>query len=186
MAHRPDRFAQRRRRAAALGRSERADRRHRPGRGPGLDGRGVCAAARRPTARREKGAARRRRIRRPKLDLRHALPQGDEKQRCKLPDLRLERLRRLMDDDVSIERAWHKIDPNDRAAASTVEALKFSLRDGIHALIAPATLERLSKLDERQLSEVAERVQNFRQAIASAWTPDEVKALVRIWGESHE
>jgi hypothetical protein len=90
-----------------------------------------------------------------------------------------------MDDDVSIERAWHKINPNDRAAASTVEALMFSLRDGIHALTAPATLERLSKLDERQLSEVAERVQNFRQAIAPAWIPNEVKALVRIWGESH-
>jgi len=112
--------------------------------------------------------------------------EADEKQRCKLPDPRLERLRRLMDDDVSIERAWHKINPNDRAAASTVEALMFSLRDGIHALTAPATLGRLSKLDERQLSEVAERVQNFRQAIAPAWTPNEVKALVRIWGESHE
>jgi hypothetical protein len=102
--------------------------------------------------------------------------EADEKQRRKLPDPRLERLRRLMADDH----------PPDRAAASTVEALMFSLRDGIHALTAPATLERLSKLDERQLSEVAERVQNFRQAIASAWTPNEVKALVMIWGESHE
>ena len=113
--------------------------------------------------------------------------EADEKQRRTLPDPRLERLRRLMDDDLSIERTRHEINhPTDRAAASTVEALMFSLRDGIHALTAPATLGRLSKLDERQLSEVAERVQNFRQAIAPAWTPNEVKALVRIWGESHE
>ena len=106
---------------------------------------------------------------------------------CREADPRLERLRRLMDDDLSIERTRHEINhPTDRAAASTVEALMFSLRDGIHALTAPATLGRLSKLDERQLSEVAERVQNFRQAIAPAWTPNEVKALVRIWGESHE
>jgi hypothetical protein len=113
--------------------------------------------------------------------------EADEKQRRKLPDPRLERLRRLMDDDMSIERACDEINhPTDRAAASTIEALMFSLRDGIHALTTPATLERLSKLDERHLSEVAERVQNFRQAIASAWTPNEVKALVMIWGESHE
>jgi hypothetical protein len=113
--------------------------------------------------------------------------EADEKQRCKLPDPRLERLRRLMADEVTLERAWHEVNhPTDRAAASTIEVLMFSLRDSIHALTTPATLERLSQLDERQLSEVAERVQNFRQAIASAWTPDEVKALVRIWGESHE
>jgi hypothetical protein len=72
------------------------------------------------------------------------------------------------------------------APKATVDALMFSLRRGINELTQPSTLERLSQLDERQLSEVAERVQNFRQAIASAWTPDEVKALVRIWGQSHE
>ena len=50
--------------------------------------------------------------------------EADEKQRRKLPDPRLERLRRLMDDDVSIERAWHEINhPTDRAAASTVQTL---------------------------------------------------------------
>src|SRR5262249_44748337 len=139
------------------------------------------AAARRPTARREKGAARRRRIRRPKLDLRHALPQGDEKQRCKLPDLRLERLRRLMDDDVSIERAWHKIDPNDRAAASTVEALKFSWRRGINELTQPSTLRRLSTLDEYQLEDVCLRVQAFQQRIAPAWSAADADLLISAW-----
>jgi hypothetical protein len=34
---------------------------------------------------------------------------ADEKQRRKSPDPRLDRLRRLMDDDVSIERAWHEL-----------------------------------------------------------------------------
>jgi hypothetical protein len=38
-----------------------------------------------------------------------ACRKADEKQRRKPADPRLERLRRLMDDDVSIERAWHEI-----------------------------------------------------------------------------
>jgi hypothetical protein len=95
----------------------------------------------------------------------------------------------LLDPAISFAQAQRRLlerHQSGAAAASTIEALMFSLRDGIHALTTPATLERLSQLDERQLSEVAERVQNFRQTIASAWTPDEVKALVRIWGQSHE
>jgi len=38
-----------------------------------------------------------------------ACRKADEKQRRKPPNPRLDRLRRLMDDDVSIERAWHEL-----------------------------------------------------------------------------
>jgi hypothetical protein len=38
-----------------------------------------------------------------------ACRKADERQRRKPPDPRLDRLRRLMDDDISIERAWHEL-----------------------------------------------------------------------------
>jgi hypothetical protein len=93
----------------------------------------------------------------------------------------------LLDPGISLEQAQRRLLERHRsgAAASTVEALAYSLRRRIHALTAPATLERLSKLNERQLSEVVQGVQNFKQKIAPAWTPDEAEALIEIWGESH-
>jgi len=69
----------------------------------------------------------------------------------------LARLRRLMDDNVSLDRAWHEL--NDRpsgAAASTVEALVFGLRDGLAALPKnPDRLRRLSELSAEQLRAVS-------------------------------
>src|SRR5262249_23748811 len=112
--------------------------------------------------------------------------EADEKQRRKLPDPRLERLRRLMDNDVSIERAWHKIDPNDRAAESTVEALMFSLRRGINELTQPSTLRRLSTLDEYQLEDVCLCVQAFQQRIAPAWSAADVDLLISAWRKFRE
>ena len=75
---------------------------------------------------------------------------------------------------------------NAPAAASTVEALMFGLRDGIEALPAnPDTLRRLSELSEEQLRVVCERLQNFKPHIAPAWSAEEVRALVDIWGACH-
>ena len=96
----------------------------------------------------------------------------------------LARLRRLMDDDVSLDRAWHEL--NAGAAASTVEALVFGLRDGLAALPKnPDRLRRLSELNAEQLCAVCERLQNFQSHIAPAWTPNEVKALIAIWSKRH-
>jgi hypothetical protein len=68
------------------------------------------------------------------------------------------------------------------AAASTVEALMFELREGIEALPTnPERLRRLSELSEEQLRAVCERLQNFKPHIASTWSPQEVQALVDIW-----
>src|SRR6516164_3052884 len=86
--------------------------------------------------------------------------EADEKQRRKLPDPRLERLRRLMADDVTLERAWHEINhPTDRAAASTVEALMLALRErGTAAQTEPNVERRLGASSESQLHEVCARL----------------------------
>ena len=71
------------------------------------------------------------------------------------------------------------------APAATVEALMFGLRDGIEALPAnPDTLRRLAELSEEQLRAVCERLQNFKPHIAPAWSAEEVRGLVDIWGVS--
>jgi hypothetical protein len=94
----------------------------------------------------------------------------------------------LLDPKVSLEQAQCKLleRRRDGAAASTVEALMFGLRDGIDALpTKPERLRRLSELSETQLHEVCARLQNFKPQIATAWTPGEVQALVSIWSKIH-
>jgi hypothetical protein len=99
----------------------------------------------------------------------------------------LARLRRLMDDDVSLERAWHELHGGrSGAAAATVEALVFGLRDGLAALPKnPDRLRRLSELNAEQLKAVCHRVQNFNPEIATPWSSEEVEALVGIWSKRH-
>ena len=72
-----------------------------------------------------------------------------------------------------------------RAAASTIEALVFSLRAGGVALDCPAARGRLSELSEAQLHEVCARLQKFNPNIARAWTPIEVELLVAVWNDLH-
>jgi hypothetical protein len=99
----------------------------------------------------------------------------------------LARLRRLMDDDISLDRAWHELHGRaSGAAASPVEALVSGLRDGLVALSKnPERLRRLSELNAEQLRAVCERLQDFQPHIAPAWTPNEVRALVVIWSKRH-
>jgi hypothetical protein len=92
-------------------------------------------------------------------------------------------LRKLIDDKVSLDHAARKLHGRGcGAAASTVEALVYGLRDGIDALpTKPERLRRLSELSEAQLLEVCKRLQNFKPNIAIAWTPEGVDALVELW-----
>jgi hypothetical protein len=77
---------------------------------------------------------------------------------CYTPD-ELDRLRKLLDDDVSLERAWHEINKRADAADSTVEALMFSLRErGVAALSEPETRRRLANLSSAQVREVLARL----------------------------
>src|SRR6478609_1763454 len=79
----------------------------------------------------------------------------------------------------SLERTWsvnqrHHSD----VPQAIVEALVFSLRDGIAALGRSATLRRLSALSPAQLREVAVRVQKFKPEITQPWTSNEVEVLI--------
>jgi hypothetical protein len=93
---------------------------------------------------------------------------------------RLPHLRRLLDENVSLERAWSELNqrPRSDAPQTTVEALLFSLRDGTAALGRPAALRRLSELSDAQLREVAVRVQKFKPEIAQPWRSEEVAVLI--------
>jgi hypothetical protein len=93
-----------------------------------------------------------------------ACRKADEKQRRKPPDPRLEKLRRLLDDDVSLERAWEELNkPTDHAAASTVEALMFSLRErGVAALAEAETRRRLAALSTTQVQVILARLMALR------------------------
>jgi hypothetical protein len=93
---------------------------------------------------------------------------------------KLQRLRRLLEDDVSFERAWHELNliPG-RAAASTIEALMLGLREGgVAALKERKVLERLAHLDKQQTAEVVGRLQGLKPEIARAWADDEISALM--------
>jgi len=112
--------------------------------------------------------------------------EADKKQRRNPVDPRIARLRKLMADDVSLERAWSEISTahlRDRAATFTVEALMFSLGNGVEALGRPETVRRLSELSDTQIREVAVRVQKFEAHIAPAWKPEEVAVLVAARSE---
>src|SRR5262249_22301411 len=103
---------------------------------------------------------------------------------AKIEPERLQRLRRLMDEDVSLERGWSEL--NDQrlpgeAAAMTVEALMFGLRRGIGALKEPATHRRLSELSKEQVCEVYRRVQQFKHA--PAWTEADADRLLELWND---
>jgi hypothetical protein len=99
----------------------------------------------------------------------------------------LRRLRQLLDDPtISFHRTHREVNAarlRGRAAKSEVEALEFSLRNGVAALMTPDTKGRLSELSEDQLRGVCTQLQNFKPNIAPVWTTEEVEALVIIWSE---
>src|SRR5215467_14112973 len=113
---------------------------------------------------------------------------ADEKQRQKPVDPRIARARRLLADDISLDRAYAEIISEllrDRAADSTVEALMFSLRSGVAALGNPDTLRRLSECSNEQARAVAVRVQKFNPEIAPLWTRESVEVLLAVWSKIH-
>jgi hypothetical protein len=106
---------------------------------------------------------------------------ADEKRRREAEPERLAQLRRLLDDSVSIERAWSELNQwrRDGAPQTTVEALMFSLRSrGVGTLGESDTRRRLSELNAAQLREVALRLRKLKPKIARAWSPKEVEVLI--------
>jgi hypothetical protein len=113
--------------------------------------------------------------------------EADKKRRREPKDARIARLRKLMADDVSLDRAWRELNERpQRAAESTVEALMFSLRSGIGALARPDSVRRLSELSDGQMREVAVCVQKFKPYIAAAWTAEDVRVLFVARSRVHE
>ncbi len=65
------------------------------------------------------------------------------------------------------------------AAPTTVEAVMYSLRErGTAALLEPDCRRRLSELNERQIREVAVRLQKLKPEIAPAWGAEQIDALL--------
>jgi hypothetical protein len=94
----------------------------------------------------------------------------------------IERARRLLADDVSLERAWYETILRrgiGGALASSVEALTFSLRAGATALARHEAQRRLAELNETQLREICIRVQKI---VPKAWEATDVDFLVELWG----
>jgi hypothetical protein len=107
-----------------------------------------------------------------------ACREADRRAAARPQDPRLKRLRRLLEDDVSLERAYH-------APKATVEALVYSLRRGITELTRPDAQRRLTELDADQVKAICRHLQNFNPEIASPWPPEDVAALIAKWKELH-
>lgn len=99
----------------------------------------------------------------------------------------LARLRALLPREVTLDRAKAEIQAHHErqrnAAASTIEALVFALRDGLDAVKNPNNQRRLGQLNDKQMQEVAARVQGFMPRIAPAWKPVNVQALLALWSK---
>jgi hypothetical protein len=67
------------------------------------------------------------------------------------------------------------------AAPTTIEAVMYSLRErGTAALLEPDCRHRLSELNERQIREVAVRLQKLKPKIARAWNTEQIDALLKV------
>jgi hypothetical protein len=78
--------------------------------------------------------------------------------------LRLARLRRLLMDGVSLDRAWHELnDPRNRPTPQTViEAILCCVRErGVAALQEPKNQERLSRCDAAAQQQINERIERL-------------------------
>jgi hypothetical protein len=110
-----------------------------------------------------------------------ACEQADSEKSVVSEPERLRRLRRLMADNASLERAYYELVENRPTPQTTVEALILGLRErGAAALNEPAVRQRLFALDDQQLREVCGRLQRSKPEIARPWSADEVEALISV------
>ena len=76
----------------------------------------------------------------------------------------LVRLRRLMANGVSLERAWHELRDNRATPVVTIEAIKQAVRDrGLAALNEPAVRARVQRCDGAPLASVNEWLVDFKK-----------------------
>jgi hypothetical protein len=73
---------------------------------------------------------------------------ADRKAAVRKKNPKLKRLRELMADDISFERAWHELRDQRPTPEMTIEAVKQAVRSrGVAALSEPSTRDRLQKCD---------------------------------------
>jgi hypothetical protein len=107
-----------------------------------------------------------------------ACRKADEKQRRKPADPHLEKLRRLLEDDVSIESAAREFHSRGDVPKATVDAVVYSLRtDGRQALAGNRA--RLAELSDAQVRTVIVRLSRLR-ANYPAITDDLLKLLAEL------
>jgi hypothetical protein len=99
--------------------------------------------------------------------------QQEAQRRQNDPDL--QRLQRLSDESVSLDRAWQELNRPDRFPTPqvTIEAIWECAREqGLDALSKPKNKQRLDSCDGRARAELARRIENLR-----ARTPRTVEAV---------
>jgi hypothetical protein len=91
---------------------------------------------------------------------------ADKKRSAERKDPSTLRARRLLNDNVSIERAWAELnDPlNHWTPKVTIEAVVYSIRErGLAALKEPANVERLSRCNAAAKAEIEQRIAKLRK-----------------------
>src|SRR5262245_54023386 len=77
---------------------------------------------------------------------------------------RLARLRRLMPDDISLERAWHELRDMRPTPAVTVDAINLAVRErGVKAIEEPHNQERLKRCDADARARLDHWLADFRK-----------------------
>jgi hypothetical protein len=75
---------------------------------------------------------------------------------------RLERVRRMLADDVSLERAYNEFNKPLSTSQTTIEAILHCVRErGVAALKEPANIERLSRCDAAARTQIKARMRNW-------------------------
>jgi hypothetical protein len=94
--------------------------------------------------------------------------EADRKAAARKKNPKLERLRELMADDVSLERAWHELCDRRPAPEMTIKAVKQAVRDrGVAALSEPSTRGRLQKCDADARKRFDVWLSDFKARIAA-------------------
>jgi hypothetical protein len=99
-----------------------------------------------------------------------ACRRADQKRRCQVEPERLAQLRRLLNDNVSLERAWAELNQRrlDGAPRMSVEALVYELRTrGLAAFEHPNCLRRLSDVSTPQWRDLIARLIRLRRKYRS-------------------
>jgi hypothetical protein len=81
-------------------------------------------------------------------------------------DPAIARARRLLADDISLDRAWHELNDHRATPEATLDAIKAAVQArGIAALNEPATRERLQQCDADARAAIEQWLSQFQEMI---------------------